>query len=78
MLKTGDPAPVRQMASLEVALPILEAAHEGLDDLLKEKHGELPEDALKPLERALQGIREATGTLLLESRRRTAGSAGAR
>lgn len=67
MLKIGDPAPAHSMASLEVALPILKAAHAGLLDLLTEKHGELPEAALKPLARALQGIREVTGALLLDA-----------
>lgn len=46
------------------ALANLRTAHEGISSLLSDKL--LPEVARAPLERAVQGIREATGAVVLQ------------
>lgn len=48
----------------KAALSSLRASHDGLQKLLSD--GLLPEIARAPLQRAVQGIREATGAVVLE------------
>jgi hypothetical protein len=49
----------------KVAIPILQGVNATLEALCNEKHGELTDDILKPLEQAIRAIREATAAILL-------------